>query len=146
MSHKSDLPGWFPFAVVASAVLVIAAGVKSGWRLAADQPKPTPPSPVPPVSQAGVLQDWLGAVSPSRWFFWYVLPYGASQYVAHGPENLTDQDAFQLEATTKATSLGAQLYRFVWIPASGTWVYDARTDPALLASREIRDASGNVVG
>jgi hypothetical protein len=55
------MPGWFPFAVVASAVVVIAAGARSGWRLAADQPKPPPPppQPVPPVAQGGVLQDWF---------------------------------------------------------------------------------------
>ena len=49
---KSDLPGWFPFALAASAVIAIGAGIRSGWKAAASAPK------TPPVTQAGVLQDW----------------------------------------------------------------------------------------
>jgi hypothetical protein len=86
--------------------------------------------------QAGILQDWFGP-SPERWFFWYVLPFRATAYSARGPMHMTDQGAFQLEFDTKTASLGAQLYRFAWIPTKGIWVYDTRNDPALLASAEI---------
>jgi hypothetical protein len=137
MAHKKhELPGWFPFALGASFLVMIGAGIKSNWGRA------KPPSP---LQQGGVLQDWLGG-SSSRWFFWYILPRGATEYATRGPEHLTDQGAFQLEFETKTASLGVQLYRFVWIPDKGIWVYDTRNDPGLLASREIRDQQGNVVG
>jgi hypothetical protein len=55
MSPKSDLPEWFPFAVAASFLVMIGAGIKSGWKTSS-APKP-PPQPQP-VAQAGVLQDW----------------------------------------------------------------------------------------
>lgn len=62
MAQKQSLPGWFPFAVVSSFLVMIAAGMKSNWTLAADR-KPEPPPPPdptkpPPVTQAGVLRDW----------------------------------------------------------------------------------------
>ena len=58
-AQKQSLPGWLPFAILASGFVAIAAGIKSNWTLAADQPKPPPqPPPVPPISQAGVLHDW----------------------------------------------------------------------------------------
>lgn len=136
MAHKKhELPGWFPFAITASFLVMIAAGVKSNWGRAKP---PAPPGPV----QAGVLQEWLGLGEiPPRWFFWYVLPYGATAYGARGPSYMTDQEAFRLEFETKTASLGAQLYRFAWIPAKGIWAYDTRNDPALLASREIDEAA-----
>jgi hypothetical protein len=59
---------------------------------------------------------------------------------------MTDQEAFELEAETSAASLGVQLFRFVYVQTTGVWVYDQRTGPALLASRAIHDAQGNVVG
>jgi len=63
MAQKRELPGWFPFAIVASAVVAIAAGARSGWTLSGDQPKPNPtPQPPPgPPQQASVLNglgDW----------------------------------------------------------------------------------------
>jgi hypothetical protein len=134
---KHDLPGWFPFALTASGLIALAAGMKSNWGRA----KAPAPLPSSTPQQAGVLHGPL-----SRWFFWYTLPQGATEYGARGPMYLTDQEAFQLEFATKAASLGTLLYRFVWIPAQGIWIYDTRTDPALLASREIQDAQGNVVG
>ncbi len=143
MSRKNELPRWFPFAVVASGLIALGAGLRSNWgrTTAAAPPPPLPPQ----VKQAGVLQDWgLGATK--RWFFWYVLPFGATSYGARGPENLTDQGAFQLEFDTRSASLGVQLYRYVWVPSQGDWIYDNRNQPALLASREIRDQQGNVVG
>jgi len=144
VAHKNELPVWFPFAVVASGLIALGAGLRSNWgRTTAAAP---PPPPLPPqVKQAGVLQDW-GLGTQSRWFFWYVLPYNATEYGARGPEKLTDQGAFQLEFETKTTSLGVKLYRFVWIPMNGIWVPDTRNDPALLASRAIRDQQGAVVG
>jgi hypothetical protein len=148
MAQKTDLPGWFPFAVVASFLVMVGAGMKSGWKISGNEPPPPPP-PIPPgtpqVKQAGALQDW-GLGSSGRWFFWYVLPVGATAYGAKGPEYLTDQGAFQLEFDTRSASLGVQLYRYVRIPALGVWVYDSRNEPSLLASREIRDQHGNVVG
>lgn len=61
MAHAAHnrLPGWFPFALIASGVIAIGAGIRSGWKLPADQRPPTPPPPNPqsPV-QAGVLHDW----------------------------------------------------------------------------------------
>ena len=50
---KTDLPGWFPFAVAASFLVMVGAGIRSNWKLASGAPKPTPP-----VRQAGMLQDW----------------------------------------------------------------------------------------
>lgn len=63
---KDDLPGWFPFAIGASLVLVIAAGSRANWTLAADMPKEPPPPPnpnpqsPPPVQQAGLVHGWPG--------------------------------------------------------------------------------------
>jgi hypothetical protein len=152
MTKKTDLPGWFPYALTASFLVMVGAGIKSGWKLSGNEPPPPPPPPTPPgspqVKQAGVLQAEWGIVGApaGRWFFWYVLPQGATVYGARGPEYLTDQGAFQLEFDTRSASLGVQLYRYVWVPSQGIWVYDSRTQPALLASREIRDQQGNVVG
>lgn len=147
MAHKKhELPGWFPYALTASFLVMIGAGIKSNWGRPAAVAA-GPPPPVPPVRQGGVLQEWLGGIPGlSRWFFWYILPPGANAYGARGPEYLTDQAAFQLEFDTKTSRLGTQLYRFVWIPERGVWIYDSRNDPALLASSTIRDQQGNVVG
>lgn len=62
---KNELPGWFPFAITASFLIAIGAGIRSNWTLAADQPKPPSPPPEPsttppPVKKAGVLQEWPG--------------------------------------------------------------------------------------
>ena len=59
-AQKQSLPGWLPFAILASGFIAIAAGIKSNWTLAADRkPEPPPPDPTkPPISQAGVLHDW----------------------------------------------------------------------------------------
>jgi hypothetical protein len=146
---KQELPGWFPFALAASFLVMVGAGLRSNWgRSTAAAPPPPPPIPPgpPAVKQAGVLQDWGIGGSTKRWFFWYVLPIGATEYGSKGPEYLTDQGAFQLEFETKTSSLGVRLYRFVWIPAKGAWVYDNRDEPALLASRAIHDQQGAVVG
>jgi hypothetical protein len=133
MAHaKNELPGWFPYAITASFLVMIGAGIKSNWG------KAKAPAP---LQQGGVLQDWFGGDSPKRWFFWYILPSRATSYSARGPQYMTDQEAFQLEFATKTASLGTQLYRFVWIPAKGIWVYDTRNEPALLASREISEAA-----
>lgn len=137
---KHKLPGWFPFALLASGLIAIGAGIKSNWGRAKG-PAPLPP-PGPP-QQAGILHGIPGL---QRWFFWYVLPPGAPAYGGRGPEYMTDQGAFQLEFETKTSSLGTQLYRFAWIPEKGIWVYDKRNDPELLASSTIRDQQGNVVG
>jgi hypothetical protein len=142
MAKKYELPGWFPFALVASGLIAIGAGIKSNWGRPAVAKTEPPPGP-PPVQQGGVLHGIPGL---ERWFFWYVLPPRAAAYGARGPEYLTDQGAFQLEFETKTNVLGTQLYRFVWIPDRGVWVYDTRNDPALLASSTIRDQQGNVVG
>ena len=67
MARKKSLPGWFPFAVVASGLVAIAAGIKSNWGRAtaaneppAPPPNPPPTPPPPPPQQAGVLQEWFG--------------------------------------------------------------------------------------
>ncbi len=134
------MPAVFPFLLVAAAVIAIASGSKSGWRTQAQMAEGQ--GAAPPIQ--GIYPGAPGQVK--RWFFWYVLPVGATSYGARGPENLTDAEAFELERQTKTASLGTQLYRFVWIPSQGVWVYDTRNDPGLLASREIRDQFGNVVG
>ena len=60
MAHKkSELPKWFPFALAASAVIAIGAGIRSGGRTAANAPTPPPTPPQPPIRQAAVLQDWF---------------------------------------------------------------------------------------
>lgn len=141
MSKKHELPGWFPFALLASGLIAIGAGIKSNWGRPATLAK-TPPA-VPPIRQAGILQ---GVPGLERWFFWYILPPNATSYGARGPSYMTDQGAFQLEFETKTNVLGTQLYRFAWIPDRGIWVYDRRNDPELLASSTIRDAQGIVVG
>ncbi len=52
---KKPLPRWLPFALVSSFLVAVGAGIRSGWKVAADQP---PGPPEPPVKQAGVLEDW----------------------------------------------------------------------------------------
>lgn len=60
--RREGIPEWLPFAIMASGLLVISAGIRSGWKTAADQPPPPPPPPSPPpLSQAGVLKDWFGS-------------------------------------------------------------------------------------
>ena len=54
-SKKHELPGWFPYAVTASFLVMIGAGLRSNWGRAGNEP---PSPPVPPVQKAGVLQDW----------------------------------------------------------------------------------------
>lgn len=64
---KSNLPEWFPFAVTASFLVMIGAGMRANWKLAggakAPPPPPPPPSAPPPVTQAGVVHGWPGV----RW-------------------------------------------------------------------------------
>jgi len=63
MTHrrkKNDLPGWFPFALVASGLVALAAGMKSNWGRATAAAPPPEPSPTPPVQKAGVVQGWPG--------------------------------------------------------------------------------------
>lgn len=38
---------WLPFGLAASFLVMIAAGVRSGWKLPADQPPPPPPPRFP---------------------------------------------------------------------------------------------------
>lgn len=58
------MPGWFPFALVASGLIALGAGIKSNWgRATAAAPviPPTPQPSVPPsVKKAGVIQGWPG--------------------------------------------------------------------------------------
>lgn len=57
------MPGWFPFALAASALGVLFAGAKTGWGHAGEpEAKKMPPEPPPP--QSGV-KDWfpVGAFS-----------------------------------------------------------------------------------
>ena len=57
MTHKkNELPGWFPFALVASGLIAIGAGIRSNWGRAVG-PLPLPDDQSP-VKKAGVLQDW----------------------------------------------------------------------------------------
>lgn len=58
---RTKVPEWFPFALIASGLIAVGAGIRSGFKTAADippPPPPTPPSP-PPLSRAGVLRDWF---------------------------------------------------------------------------------------
>ena len=48
MRRKSKTPGWLPFGLLASGLVAIAAGVKSGWKTSGAKPAGTPP----PVTQA----------------------------------------------------------------------------------------------
>ncbi len=56
--HKKHLPGWFPFALTASFIIAVAAGIRSQGKLSGETPKPPPP-PTPPAP--GALQDWFGS-------------------------------------------------------------------------------------
>ena len=56
MAPKTDLPGWFPFAVTASFLVMVGAGIRANWKTSQAAPKP-------PVKQAGMLQEWAGV----RW-------------------------------------------------------------------------------
>ena len=47
-------PEWLPFAITASFLVAVAAGIKSGWKLSGSQPAP----PATPPQQASVLNDW----------------------------------------------------------------------------------------
>lgn len=69
MARKSEgMPEWFTFALVASFLVMLGAGAKSGWRLAGNTPPPPPPPPPPTppapapaqVQQGGILHDWAG--------------------------------------------------------------------------------------
>ena len=55
--NKHELPGWFPFAIVASGLVMIGAGIRAKWKLPADQTAPVPPGP---QQQAGILHEWFG--------------------------------------------------------------------------------------
>jgi hypothetical protein len=66
-----------------------------------------------------------------RWFFWYIIPSGASSWIVKKAEFLTDYEAFNLEFRTKAQNLGASMYRLVW--DGRVWVFDTRNDRQLLA-------------
>jgi len=44
--RNSELPGWLPFALVASGLVALGAGIRSGWRISGDESKP-PPQPPP---------------------------------------------------------------------------------------------------
>ena len=58
MTHKkNELPGWFPFALVASGLIAIGAGIRSNWGRAA-APLPLATDGQSPPVKAGVLQDW----------------------------------------------------------------------------------------
>lgn len=53
------MPGWFPFALLASGLIALGSGMVANWRTNADQPKPPPQPPgPPPLKQAGILKDW----------------------------------------------------------------------------------------
>lgn len=62
VKKKNDLPGWFPFAVVASGLIAIGAGIRSNWGRAQAAAAPSPPQPGPPVQKAGVIQGEWGIV------------------------------------------------------------------------------------
>lgn len=54
---KNETPKWLPFAILASFMVAVGAGIKSGWRTSADEKPPQPPAPPgpPAVKQAGVI-------------------------------------------------------------------------------------------
>lgn len=53
MARKRELPGWFPFAIVASGLVAIGAGIKSGWKGIGSSVSP-PQNPQPGPARAGV--------------------------------------------------------------------------------------------
>lgn len=55
-TNTRELPGWFPFALLASGLVVIGAGLRSNWGRTAAVASGPPGSPA--VKQGGVLQDW----------------------------------------------------------------------------------------
>lgn len=62
--RKNTLPGWFPFALIASGFVAIGAGIRSNWRLAREiEAERKQPSPQPPVVQAGVVRGQFDAFS-----------------------------------------------------------------------------------
>lgn len=48
MREKDNVPEWFPFALVASGMIAIAAGARSGWKTRSSADTST----TPPVTQA----------------------------------------------------------------------------------------------
>lgn len=50
MKRRSKTPDWLPFALLASGLVAVAAGVKSGWKTSGGT-KPPSSSP-PPINQA----------------------------------------------------------------------------------------------
>lgn len=50
---KKDLPGWFPFAVVASGMIAIGAGIRSNWKTSSTEPKAPVPNPPPKMGVSG---------------------------------------------------------------------------------------------
>jgi hypothetical protein len=72
MSHakKDTMPDWFPFALTASFLVMIGAGIRSNWgrATAAAEPPPPPAPSTAPVQQAGIVH---GALSE-----WGVVRFG----------------------------------------------------------------------
>lgn len=121
-----------PLAAIA-LVLALAAGSQSRWRTQADVADEE--DKARKKAEAAGTPHVSGTPGVQRWFCWYVATVdGRAAWV--GPTKLSDQDAFQYEFNTKRDNLGARLYRFVW-PGTGVWVWDQRTDPGLLASRDL---------
>lgn len=109
-----------PFLIAAAAVIAIAAGSKSGWRTSSDSA---------PFQVKGFGDP------PKRWFFWYV-DRGALGVTNRGPMQMTDREAFVLETNAHISNPGVVFYRFVYSPASKTYVYDKRTESALALGKE----------
>jgi hypothetical protein len=63
MAKKKDLPGWFPFALVATGLIAVAAGIRSKGKLSGETAS-APPTP-PPLKQAGVIQGWENVRLPT---------------------------------------------------------------------------------
>jgi len=131
------LPKWFPFALLASGLVAVASGLKSGKLEPSIEPPPVPLRPPKKGTVGDIIVNQVSTVDGydgKRWFFWYSDYQGTVKGI--GPFQLTDYEAFQLEARTKANNLGVYLYRFVW-PGFGNWLYDTRNSPGLLASNPI---------
>jgi len=123
------LPKWLPFAALASGLVAIASGIKSGKI-------PSSVDGLPPLPDIDLMNegDTVEGYTGKRWFFWYSRYNGEVKVI--GPFQMTDYEAFRLESRTRSENLGVELFRFVW-PGQGAWLYDTRNGPALLASRDV---------
>jgi hypothetical protein len=134
VGYTLAMPAFFPFLLVAAAVIALGTGQRTGWRTSAEmaeeerkarEAKTAPWTPEPVVKGAPVR----------HWFYWYLHYQG--RVTPYGPILMTDQEAFQNEFRTKSQFLGVDCHRYVWDARGQKYLRDTRSPPQFLASEPI---------